>query len=75
MQKRKQPITIKNPACYDLDPYIGAYVEYTSTDEPGKVYSGHIERSGECGEAMVHDDAEPWVYVFTGTIDTITIFA
>lgn len=22
-------ITIKNPACYDLDPYIGRYCEYT----------------------------------------------
>lgn len=75
MQKRKgQPIVINNPACYDLDPYIGAYVEYTSPDEPGRVCSGHIERS-DCGEAMVHDDAEPWVYVYTGTIQTITIFA
>lgn len=26
-------ITIKNPACYDLDPYIGKYCEYTSIDE------------------------------------------
>lgn len=29
-------ITIKNPACYDLDPYIGKYCEYTSIDEPDK---------------------------------------
>lgn len=29
-------ITIKNPACYDLDPYIGRYCEYTSIDEPDK---------------------------------------
>ena len=29
-------ITVKNPACYDLDPYIGKYAEYTSIDEPDK---------------------------------------
>ena len=29
-------ITITNPACYDLDPYIGKYCEYTSIDEPDK---------------------------------------
>lgn len=69
-------IIINNPACYDLEPYIGARVEYTSPDEPGKVYSGHIERhQGSDGEAMVHDDAEPWVYVYTGTIQAIKIFA
>lgn len=67
-------IIINNPACYDLEPYIGARVEYTSPDEPGKVYSGHIERHQD-GEAMVHDDAEPWVYVYTGTIQAIKIFA
>lgn len=71
---QKQPVIINSPACYDLDPYIGAYVEYTSPDEPDRVYSGHIEQS-ECGEACVHDDAEPWVYVYTGTIQTIKIFA
>lgn len=38
-------ITVKNPACYDLDPYIGRYCEYTSIDEPDKplAYAGHIE--------------------------------
>lgn len=35
-------ITVKNPACYDLDPYIGRYCEYTSIDEPDKplAYNG-----------------------------------
>lgn len=33
-------ITIKNPACYDLDPYIGKYCEYTSIDEPDKPFRG-----------------------------------
>ena len=32
-------ITIKNPACYDLDPYIGKYCEYTSIDEPDKPFN------------------------------------
>lgn len=32
-------ITIKNPACYDLDPYIGKYCEYTSIDEPDKPFT------------------------------------
>lgn len=27
-------ITIKNPACYDLDPYIGKYCEYTNQTSP-----------------------------------------
>lgn len=31
-------ITIKNPACYDLDPYIGRYCEYTSIDEPDRPF-------------------------------------
>lgn len=39
-------ITIKNPACYDLDPYIGKYCEYTSIDEPDEdwvyAYTGVI---------------------------------
>lgn len=56
-------ITVKNPACYDLDPYIGKYAEYTSIDEPDKplAYAGHIERDSR-GEAMVHDSGESWVY-------------
>lgn len=60
-------ITIKNPACYDLDPYIGKYCEYTSIDEPDKplAYAGHIERDSR-GEAMVHDSGEDWVYAYTG---------
>lgn len=59
-------ITIKNPACYDLDPYIGKYCEYTSIDEPDKplAYAGHIERDSR-GEAMVHDSGEDWVYAYT----------
>ena len=32
-------ITITNPACYDLDPYIGKYCEYTSIDEPDKPFT------------------------------------
>lgn len=71
----QKTIIINSPACYDLEPYIGAHVEYTSPDEPGKVYSGHIEKSRTNGEAMVHDDAEPLVYVYTGTIQAIKIFA
>lgn len=37
-------ITIKNPACYDLDPYIGKYCEYTSIDEPDKPFTIKLER-------------------------------
>lgn len=46
-------ITIKNPACYDLDPYIGKYCEYTSIDEPDKplAYAGHIERDSRGKDA------------------------
>lgn len=65
-------ITINHPACYDLEPYIGAHVEYTSPDEPGKVYSGRIEHQD--GEAMVRDDADPWSCVYTGTMQIIKIF-
>lgn len=68
-------ITIKNPACYDLDPYIGKYCEYTSIDEPDKplAYAGHIERDSR-GEAMVHDSGEDWVYAYTGVISEIKIY-
>jgi hypothetical protein len=68
-------ITIKNPACYDLDPYIGRYCEYTSIDEPDKplAYAGHIERDSR-GEAMVHDSGEDWVYAYTGVISEIKIY-
>lgn len=68
-------ITIKNPACYDLDPYIGRYCEYTSIDEPDKpfTYAGHIERDSR-GEAMVHDSGESWVYAYTGVISEIKIY-
>lgn len=66
-------ITIKNPACYDLDPYIGKYVEYISPDEPEKICAGHIERDTN-GEAMVHDSGESWVYAYTGVISEIRIY-
>lgn len=68
-------ITIKNPACYDLDPYIGRYCEYTSIDEPDRpfTYAGHIERDSN-GEAMVHDSGESWVYAYTGVISEIKIY-
>ena len=68
-------ITIKNPACYDLDPYIGKYCEYTSIDEPDKplAYAGHIERDSR-GEAMVHDSGEDRVYAYTGVISEIKIY-
>lgn len=68
-------ITIKNPACYDLDPYIGKYCEYTSIDESDKpfTYAGHIERDSR-GEAMVHDSGEDWVYAYTGVISEIKIY-
>ena len=67
-------ITIKNPACYDLDPYIGKYCEYTSIDEPDKpfAYAGHIERDSR-GEAMVHDSGEDWVYAYTGVISEVNL--
>lgn len=67
-------ITIKNPACYDLDPYIGKYAEYISPDEPDKIYAGHIERHPDCGEACVHDMGEDYVYAFTGVISEIRIY-
>lgn len=68
-------ITIKDPACYDLDPYIGKYAEYTSIDEPDKplAYAGYIERDSR-GEAMVHDNGEDWVYAYTGVISEIKIY-
>lgn len=68
-------ITITNLACYDLDPYIGKYCEYTSIDEPDKpsTYAGHIERDSN-GEAMVHDSGEDWVYAYTGVISEIKIY-
>lgn len=46
-------ITIKDPACYDLYPYIGKYAEYTSIDEPDKplAYAGHRGLSGLLGRS------------------------
>ena len=75
MVARRSITTIKNPACYDLDPYIGKYCEYTSIDEPDKpfTYAGHIERDSR-GEAMVHDSGEDWVYAYTGVISEIKIY-
>ena len=35
-------ITIKNPACYDLDPYIGKYCEYTCGEDWVYAYTGVI---------------------------------
>ena len=48
-------ITIKNPACYDLDPYIGKYCEYTSIDEPDKpfTYAGHMKSPPLCGALLL----------------------
>lgn len=75
MAARRSITTITNPACYDLDPYIGKYCEYTSIDEPDKpfTYAGHIERDSN-GEAMVHDSGESWVYAYTGVISEIKIY-